>query len=90
MRELILTANRHSELAEEPGSDETKPIEGLAVVNASKLNVRAGPGADFALVGSPLINGEQVKTLRTRGAWTEVEIPLKAWVSSQYLNVNFS
>ena len=81
LREQVLTTNRHSEAAAEraPIASEN------AVVNASKLNIRSGPGVQFGFAAEPLMNGAIVKPLRTSSGWTEVEYTIKGWVSSQYI-----
>jgi len=42
------------------------------VINANKgLNVRNGPGTEFALVGAPLANGSQVVVIGTKNNWAQ-------------------
>lgn len=43
-------------------------------VTASRLNLRAGPGDNYSVLGR-LDNGEQVKTIRTVEDWMEIEAP---------------
>lgn len=81
LREQVLTINRHSELA----AESALTAKNTAIVNASKLNIRSGPGTQFGFAGEPLLNGAIVKPLRTTSGWTEVEYTIKGWVSSQYI-----
>nr|WP_240485109.1 SH3 domain-containing protein [Aestuariibacter salexigens] len=55
------------------------------LVNASRLNVREGPGAQFDKVTEPLSLGTNVKVLQQKQGWSQVEFTLKGWVSSKYL-----
>jgi uncharacterized protein YgiM (DUF1202 family) len=51
-----------------------------------KLNLRAGPGENYSVIGS-LKKGDEVKELTTKGDWTQVE-PIAtayAFVAAQYL-----
>ena len=64
---------------------EEQTIEGNAVVRASKLNIRTGPGIGYSLAGDPLKVGTVVKPLSTQDGWTEVEYSIKGWVSRRYL-----
>jgi len=42
------------------------------VINAQKgLNVRTGPGTEFALTGAPLANGSQVVVVQSKGNWAQ-------------------
>lgn len=64
----------------------TIPVE-RAVVNATVLNVRTGPGTSFPKAGS-LPKGEVVFiTEETNGNWSKIGLEEK-WVSKQYLNFN--
>lgn len=56
------------------------------VVDASKLNIRQGPGGSNPLVSLPLPKGKEVEVLRQSGDWYEVETKIKGWVSSKYIN----
>jgi uncharacterized protein YgiM (DUF1202 family) len=55
-------------------------------VKASKLNVRAGPGENFSVVGQ-LANGASVREIRTVGDWMEIEPPsgTYAYVAAEFL-----
>jgi uncharacterized protein YgiM (DUF1202 family) len=52
----------------------------------NKLNVRAGPGENYSVVGS-LVKGDSVKEIITRGDWMEIEPPPNAcaFIAAQYL-----
>lgn len=52
----------------------------------NKLNLRAGPGENFSVVGS-LEKGEPVKEIITKGDWMEVEAPTNAYafIAAQFL-----
>jgi hypothetical protein len=47
-------------------------------VSATRLNLRAGPGDNYSVIGR-LNRGDQVKTIRTMGDWTEIEAPAGAY-----------
>lgn len=55
-------------------------------VNVSRLNMRAGPGENFSIVGR-LDRGQTVRDIRTVDDWMEVETPnsAEAFVASQFL-----
>lgn len=53
-------------------------------VNADTLNVRSGPGTNYAIVGT-LAKGTVVNTVSTSGSWTQINSPKTGWVASQYL-----
>ena len=77
---ILLPTNLHvwvsSELLE--GTNKT--------VKARHLNVRAGPGENYSVLGR-LKRGDEVKELGTKGDWTEIEPPADAYafVAAQYL-----
>ena len=52
----------------------------------NKLNLRAGPGENFSVVGF-LEKGEPVKEIITKGDWMEVEAPTNAYafIAAQFL-----
>jgi len=56
-------------------------------VNVSRLNLRAGPGENFSVVGR-LERGETVKEIRTIEDWMEIETPAKAYafMASEFLS----
>jgi len=47
-------------------------------VNIKRLNLRAGPGENFSVIGR-LDRGTQVKEIRTDGQWLEIEAPPNAY-----------
>ena len=55
-------------------------------VNVSRLNMRAGPGENFSIVGR-LERSQTVQDIRTVDDWMEIETPssAEAFVASQYL-----
>ena len=81
MRQDIFHGGRDSE----QGAEFSMTDDFDSIVNASKLNIRTGPGVQFGIAGPPLVNGTTVRELRTRDGWTEIEISKKAWVSSKFL-----
>lgn len=56
-------------------------------VSATRLNVRAGPGLNFSIVGS-LNQGDAIRPVRVLDEWVEIEAPSSAWafVNSLYLS----
>ncbi len=67
-----------------PPGIESFPLE---VVVATRLNVRAGPGAEHPLVGK-LARGEQVRVLEEDSGWKRVRPDaggLEGWVAGEYL-----
>ena len=52
----------------------------------NKLNLRAGPGENFSVLGL-LHKGDAVKEISTRGDWVEIEAPANAYafIAAQYL-----
>lgn len=87
----VTSACRHAEQPPEaaaeasvPPAIETLPLE---VVVAARLNVRAGPGAEHAVVGK-LARGEQVRVLEEASGWKRVRPDvggLEGWVAGEYL-----
>lgn len=59
------------------------------VVAASRLNLRAGPGENYSVVGR-LERGAQVKVIRTIEEWMEIEAPTNAFafVDSSLINLS--
>jgi len=55
-------------------------------VLSKKLNLRAGPGENFSVIGL-LQKGDVVKEIITKGDWTEIEAPASAYafIAAQYL-----
>jgi uncharacterized protein YgiM (DUF1202 family) len=55
-------------------------------VKATRLNLRAGPGENYSVLGR-LAHGEAVKDLNTKGDWMEIEPPANAFafVAAQFL-----
>lgn len=58
-------------------------------VNAGLLNVRAGPGASYALVREPLPQGTLLSLLDMSPAWANVRVAdgarTEGWVANQYI-----
>ncbi|HEY8341664.1 MAG TPA: N-acetylmuramoyl-L-alanine amidase, partial [Calditerricola sp.] len=66
----------------------TTPSAKTATVTASRLNVRSGPGTQYAVIGS-LPNGTRVTVLEERTGWWRVQTgSLTGWVASQYLRAD--
>lgn len=59
---------------------------GKKTVSATRLNVRAGPGLNFSIVGS-LNQGDVIRPVRVLDEWVEIEAPSNSWayVNSLYL-----
>jgi uncharacterized protein YgiM (DUF1202 family) len=55
-------------------------------VKPRRLNVRSGPGENYSVLGR-LERGESVKSLNSKGDWTEIEPPTNtyAFVAAQFL-----
>ena len=55
-------------------------------VKPKKLNLRSGPGENYSVIGL-LHSGDAVKTMTTKGDWTEIEAPASAYafMAAQYL-----
>ena len=47
-------------------------------VNIKRVNLRAGPGENFSIIGR-LDRGSEVKEIRTDGNWMEIEAPTNAY-----------
>ena len=60
--------------------------ESSKVVSAKKLNLRAGPGENFSVVGI-LEKGAPVSGLETKGNWVKIEAPTNAYafIAAMYL-----
>jgi len=56
-------------------------------VKPKKLNVRSGPGENYSVIGL-LHAGDAVKTVTTKGDWTEIEAPTDTYgfMAAQYLS----
>jgi uncharacterized protein YgiM (DUF1202 family) len=59
---------------------------GNQTVKPKKLNLRSGPGENYSVIGL-LHSGDAVKTITTKGDWTEIEAPTSAYafMAAQYL-----
>lgn len=55
-----------------------------AVVTAAALNVRAGPGTGYRVVGV-VRRGAELRVLESRDGWLHVSGPAEGWVSSYYV-----
>lgn len=53
-------------------------------VNVSSVNVRSGPGTQYAIV-TQLTFGTQVMIASTSNGWSNITSPAKGWISSTYL-----
>ncbi len=55
-------------------------------VKPKKLNLRSGPGENYSVLGV-MAQGDAVREIATKGAWTEIEAPAHAYafVAAQYL-----
>ena len=63
--------------------------KGTAIVTATSLRVRAGPGASYAQIGRLLARGEVVDVWAAGGVWWLVQAAdgLTGWSHSEYLAV---
>lgn len=62
----------------------------FGTVTGSSVNLRAGPGTGFAVVGRGARSDELVVTGQTDGLWVEVELPFTAdpaWIHGKYFVV---
>jgi N-acetylmuramoyl-L-alanine amidase len=59
------------------------------IVNATSLNIRSGPGADFAKVASALKRGDELLLLEPLDRWSRVAVvgptDLEGWVSNDFI-----
>lgn len=76
---------RQRMLGVEPAPVSQPIVPQLAVVTASKLNVRGGPGSNQSLIGEPLPRGTKVTVLSQTQGWAQVEYTTTGWVSRRYL-----
>jgi SH3-like domain-containing protein len=55
-------------------------------VSLKKVNLRAGPGENYGVVGT-LLKGDAVQTVDTKGDWTQIQAPPNAYafMAAQYL-----
>lgn len=59
----------------------------LAVITASTLNVRAGPGIGYPLVGA-VYGGDRLTVVEQRDGWVQIELNgQETWVSGWYVNI---
>lgn len=58
------------------------PVGGKAIVTATQLNVRKGPGTNYQVIGV-LGNGYTVQIAETNGGWARTE---SGWVDMDYLS----
>ena len=47
-------------------------------VKVPKLNIRSGAGENYSVIGT-LVKGDAIKTVTTKGEWTEIEAPTNAF-----------
>jgi len=47
-------------------------------VKVAKLNIRSGAGENYSVIGT-LLKGDTVKSLETKGDWTQIEAPTNAF-----------
>ena len=55
----------------------------VAYVTADKLNIRTGPGTEYAKNGA-LTRGYRVEIIETKGDWARID---EGWVAIKYLNI---
>lgn len=56
-----------------------------AVVNATGLNVRAGPGTQHDKIAEPLTKGTPVTVMKQSQGWAQIRFEATGWVSTRYL-----
>lgn len=63
-----------------------KYIDANKTVSAKKLNLRAGPGENYSVIGS-IDRGTAVNKIETKGSWIKIEPPANtyAFVAAMYL-----
>jgi len=58
-------------------------------VITDSLNIRSGPGIDYATVASPLLRGTKVVLLEQRDRWNKVDVmgpnDIEGWVNNRFL-----
>jgi uncharacterized protein YgiM (DUF1202 family) len=61
-------------------------IDSNNTVEPKKVNLRAGPGENYGVVGT-LERGDAVQTMETKGDWTQIQAPTNAYafMAAQYL-----
>jgi uncharacterized protein YraI len=73
-----------------PGGGSSGIVPGQAVVSSSRLNLRAGPGAGYA-VAAVLNEGDLLTLLgrNSNGSWAKVRTAasLEGWVSTRYITI---
>lgn len=64
-----------------------KYIDSNGTVTSKKLNLRAGPGENFSVVGV-LVRGAAISQIKTKDHWIQIEPPTNAFafVAAKYLN----
>lgn len=68
--------------------DANSKMVGYGDVNASRLNVRKGPGLEFAIIGK-LLRGDDVFIIGTNGDWYFIKNDLvEGWVFSPYIQLS--
>ena len=75
----------HVDVTESNTQINTFDVPQPAVVRASKLNVRSGPGTHYEKQGLPLLAGDKVEIIEVKKGWAKVERTTTGWVSEQYL-----
>lgn len=64
----------------------TTELNGL--VNASALNIRSGPGANFETIAAPLTNHTRLRITAQSDGWYQVKTEITGWVSKEYVKIN--
>lgn len=62
----------------------------IAIVKPNKLNVRYGPGSEYAKIMEPLVKNTKVKILESVNGWSKIEIGIIGWVKSDYIDIQES
>lgn len=81
LKNQVLFKDRGDEGDEEP--EYFQPFD--ASVQASKLNIRSGPGQNDSKIAQPLIKGKKVRVLEKAGDWYKVKTEIEGWVFSKYI-----
>ena len=66
-----------------PTASGTRAVSGTVAVTADSVNLRAGPGTGYAVIGGAR-RGDRLAVLGRRGAWLEIRRPRgSAWIAAR-------
>lgn len=81
LRNELLYADRQNE--DDSLLDIVEPYS--AKVEATKLNIRIGPGTNEPKAAQPLLFGTPVTVINKAGEWLKVKTEIEGWVHSKYI-----